>query len=81
MIVAEKDGELRVKILDFGIAKLQQAGVETMKTQTGVIIGTVSYMSPEQIAGEGGKQIDVRADIYCRTICRQDRISRLPSRK
>jgi serine/threonine protein kinase len=64
LIVAEKDGELRVKILDFGIAKLQQAGAETMKTQTGVIIGTVSYMPPEQVADEGGARIDARADIY-----------------
>lgn len=64
LIIAERDGEWRAKILDFGIAKLQQADTTTMKTYTGAIIGTVSYMSPEQAAGAGGQQIDARSDLY-----------------
>ena len=47
-----------VKILDFGLAKL--AGAEGM-TQTGTTLGTVAYMSPEQLRGE---EVDQRTDIW-----------------
>ncbi len=47
-----------VKILDFGLAKL--AGVEGI-TQTGIALGTVAYMSPEQLRGE---EVDPRSDIW-----------------
>ena len=57
-------GAERVKILDFGIAKLRsdlpQALVET---QTGSLIGTPAYMSPEQCRGVS-RDIDHRTDIY-----------------
>ena len=49
-------GEL-VKILDFGIAKLLQAGSE----QTSTFMGTLAYASPEQMEG---RELDGRADIY-----------------
>jgi serine/threonine-protein kinase len=48
----------RVKIMDFGIARLNESMV---KTQTGVLLGSPQYMSPEQIAGRG---IDHRSDIF-----------------
>lgn len=52
----------RVVVTDFGIAKaLTEAGVGTL-TGTGVVIGTPTYMSPEQAAGE--REIDARSDIY-----------------
>jgi serine/threonine protein kinase len=50
----------RVKILDFGIAKLYGQGNEM--TQTGTQMGTPIYMSPEQVKGD--KSIDYRSDIY-----------------
>src|SRR6266705_1951100 len=63
-----KDG--RVKILDFGLAKLTQSeeGVDltefptaTRGTEPGVVMGTLGYMSPEQLRG---KAIDHRSDIF-----------------
>jgi serine/threonine protein kinase len=54
------DGQGKVKILDFGIAKLFGQGNEM--TQTGTQMGTPAYMSPEQVKGD--KSIDHRSDIY-----------------
>jgi serine/threonine-protein kinase len=54
---------MRVKILDFGIAKLgaDRFGAK-QKTQGGTILGTPSYMAPEQCKAESN--IDARADLY-----------------
>jgi eukaryotic-like serine/threonine-protein kinase len=58
----------RIKILDFGVAKLQVPAaadrpIESMTTVTkhGAMIGTVAYMSPEQLRG---KLVDHRSDIF-----------------
>jgi serine/threonine-protein kinase len=51
---------LRVKVLDFGIAKLRDQAVSNL-TQTGSVMGTPHYMSPEQCIGE---ELDSRSDIY-----------------
>jgi serine/threonine protein kinase len=59
----------RVKILDFGVAKLQPTVEEsgrsaeqlTTVTKSGTVIGTVAYMSPEQLRG---KAVDHRSDIF-----------------
>ena len=53
----------RVKVLDFGIAKLASAaGGPSPHTRTGAVLGTPLYMSPEQCRGAG--DVDHRADIY-----------------
>jgi hypothetical protein len=62
-----KDG--RVKILDFGLAKLTQSDptentslpTRTHVTEAGTVMGTAGYMSPEQIRGTG---LDARSDIF-----------------
>jgi serine/threonine-protein kinase len=53
----------RLKVLDFGIAKLaQQSTADSFKTRTGTLMGTPIYMSPEQCRGI--RAIDHRTDIY-----------------
>jgi serine/threonine-protein kinase len=54
-IMLLKDGS--VKVTDFGIARV----VESSKTQTGMVLGTPSYMSPEQVEG---KKVDGRSDLF-----------------
>jgi serine/threonine-protein kinase len=55
-------GGERLKILDFGIAKLTVDDPATSRTRTGLLIGTPIYMSPEQCRCAG--DIDPRSDIY-----------------
>jgi tRNA A-37 threonylcarbamoyl transferase component Bud32 len=59
LVRRRKSGDDQVKLLDFGIAKLQEA--EGRKSTTGDFIGTPAYMSPEQIRGEA---VDARSDLY-----------------
>jgi len=55
------DAEGEVKILDFGIARATSSGSTHAATQAGTVLGTLNYMSPEQLAG---KAVDSRTDIF-----------------
>ncbi|MCC6994851.1 MAG: serine/threonine protein kinase [Deltaproteobacteria bacterium] len=69
-LVPDRDApfHVRIKILDFGIAKLHTSegggavGAVGSMTRTGAMLGTPYYMSPEQCRGAG--QVDARSDIY-----------------
>lgn len=64
-IMIRRDGY--VKVLDFGLAKLIErrdadpTGATAFRTQTGLVMGTPNYMSPEHLRGEG---VDGRSDIW-----------------
>jgi serine/threonine protein kinase len=51
-----------VKLIDFGISKMARESIDTKLTQTGSLLGTPSYMSPEQARGDN--EIDPRSDLY-----------------
>jgi endoglucanase len=59
-VCRREDGTDLVKVLDFGIAKLES--IESAETRTGTIMGTPAYLAPEQARGE--KTVDHRADVY-----------------
>ncbi len=62
---SEMPGGERVKILDFGVAKVTDyvgPGAEDYKTNTGMVLGTASYMAPEQCKGAGS--VTDKADVY-----------------
>jgi TonB family protein len=65
LILSEGD---RIKVTDFGIAKL----IDAEMTQSGTLLGTPSYMSPEQAMGE---KLDGRSDIFSLGVCAFEMLS------
>src|SRR5262249_52547967 len=59
------DGEGQPRVLDFGVARATDAGMATTTahTRTGQLVGTLSYMSPEQVAADPSA-LDARSDVY-----------------
>ncbi len=64
-LVANDDGAVQLKVLDFGLAKIESDrllyGDSGGLTRTGSTVGTVEYMSPEQARGE---ELDARSDLF-----------------
>ena len=58
MVLREEEGSPRVRVMDFGLA---HASTENRLTKTGTLVGTVTYLSPEQVTSHA---FDGRSDIY-----------------
>lgn len=61
VMIVEEEGEELAKVLDFGVAKMTTDRRSHGLTQTGAVVGTLAFMSPEQLAAE---PVDHRTDIY-----------------
>ncbi|MDB4945997.1 MAG: serine/threonine protein kinase [Labilithrix sp.] len=61
LFLEEEDGVVVVKVSDFGLAKVQDAGIDSL-TSSGALLGTPHYMSPEQ--AQDAKRVDARTDVY-----------------
>ncbi len=58
MVSRQEGSGLRVRVMDFGLARASEV---TGITKTGVLVGTMAYVSPEQASG---REVDTRADLY-----------------
>jgi eukaryotic-like serine/threonine-protein kinase len=68
------------KILDFGVARATDSDIKatTIQTAVGQLVGTIAYMSPEQVAGDP-RELDTRADVYALgVICYELLTGRVP---
>ena len=63
IIIGESGGKLSVKVLDFGVAARRERGDSGVSTTKGAI-GTLLYMSPEQLKPVKGKDLTPASDIY-----------------
>jgi eukaryotic-like serine/threonine-protein kinase len=64
VFLCDEAGGIRVKLLDFGVAKnaLRELAEETQQTAEGALLGTPAYMSPEQITNS--RDVDFRSDLW-----------------
>ncbi len=58
-VLVDRDG--RVKVIDFGIARSSEPSAVSVRTEHGFVLGTLAYMSPEQV---GGHLVDLRCDVW-----------------
>jgi serine/threonine-protein kinase len=73
-LAEQADGARTLKVLDFGIAKMQPEGDNAELTTTGTIMGTPAYMAPEQM--RSSRRTDHRADIWALGVIAFELLSR-----
>lgn len=61
-VQAVENGTPQIKLLDFGVAKIREDDETSIKTESGTILGTPDYLSPEQITADS--EVDGRADLF-----------------
>jgi serine/threonine protein kinase len=77
-LTRSEEGELVVKVVDFGIAKLRESATHTL---TGMVLGTPQYMSFEQASGMRSEDLDARSDLYSLGVIAYEMLTgRLPFR-
>jgi len=68
LLTVGPDGQAQAKVLDFGIAKVREGSFDVgpgyTPTETGMVVGTPQYVSPEQAMGKRGEDLDGRSDLY-----------------
>ncbi len=70
LFVITENGQERLKVLDFGVARRMTGGAQT---RAGLVLGTPFYMAPEQAAG---RAVDSRADVYALGVTLYELLSR-----
>ena len=79
MLVTEVDGRPTPKVIDFGVAKATEVKLTDMSlADTGAIVGTPAYMSPEQ-ADPSSMDIDTRTDVYALGVMLYELLDRFPA--
>ncbi|MFZ4574971.1 MAG: protein kinase domain-containing protein [Phycisphaerales bacterium] len=64
ILVERAEGGPAPKILDFGVARVEHSNANTLRTDALQLVGTVPYMSPEQISPQSDGAVDARSDVY-----------------
>ncbi len=78
VLVSEVDGRPTAKVIDFGVAKATEQKLTDMSfADTGAIVGTPAYMSPEQ-ADPSSMDIDTRTDVYALGVILYELLTGLP---
>lgn len=72
VFLAEQCGKIQPKLVDFGIAKLEDVPVNRRHTGRGAVVGSPGYMAPEHARGA---EVDHRADIFCASLVLYEAIS------
>ena len=75
-LAEDETGELQPKLVDFGVAKLENAEVDSKLTLRGTIVGSPGYLAPEQ--ARGSEAADYRVDIWAFSVVLYELITGVP---